>query len=896
MGACRCLLVFWAAICAVASAATAAEAVLRHDGRVRVDGCEIVPVIYVKGWNGVRPSGEYEIKSPGLARLRFMHYGRKIANATASLTQADGELPRLEYEIVAAEEFETETVACIIILPAAAAEGQPWRADAKMGTFHHPEGGGIGIAHGKCSAFGLTPGKGRLPLVLSSADPVDYLVQDDRKWADDYVVRLGDTHSRRFAKGDTFKVSFTLKSTARLEVKDAKPYVVSPGEEWIPLEYSRDIEQGSALDFSHMGFADAPAGKHGWLKNVGGHFEFEGLPGVPQRFYGVNLCGTANFPGHELADALVARFRRFGYNAIRVHHHDAGTVEGSADGLTLNAENMERLDYLLAAAMREGLYITTDIYVSRGRKIKRRHLGVDRDGTLDIQHFKALCAVYEPALENWKAYARNLLCHVNKYTGRRYIDEPALPLISLVNEGGFFMGWERGVRDDPRVIASWAEWLAAKRAADPSFAPGLSGDSLPEHFWASESYPFIAQWTGELEARMVSRMKAFLRSLGCRALLTNDNCGPHYASLQHATEEYDYIDDHFYVDHPSFLERPWSLPSKCPNRNPLLGNGNIAPATQAFTRMLDKPFTITEWNFSAPGRYRGAGGMLTGAMAALQGWDGLWRFAYSHSRDRLGNRDRRSLGYFDLASDPLSQASDRACLCLFMRGDMAPFTKGVALWDTPESASKERVLSAAPKWRDVAWRMRVGSCLSPDAAGGLRVLRREDADATEVVDGAEPCALRIDRERGAFTIDTSRTCGGFAMEGEIAAGHLAAVVSGSPAAVWVSSLDGAAIPMSRRLLLSHLTDVQGAGEKFADDEMTVLLGWGGPLLARSGTAEISLRLNDPKRYVVYELSTSGRRIHEIPATASDGRLRFTASVAGPAGARMLYEIAARQTP
>ena len=41
------------------------------------------------------------------------------------------------------------------------------------------------------------------------------------------------------------------------------------------------------------------------------------------------------------------------------------------------------------------------------------------------------------------------------------------------------------------------------------------------------------------------RMKAFVRGLGSRALLTNDNCGPHYAAKHGAAGEYDYIDDHF---------------------------------------------------------------------------------------------------------------------------------------------------------------------------------------------------------------------------------------------------------------------------------------------------------------------------------------------------------------
>ena len=52
------------------------------------------------------------------------------------------------------------------------------------------------------------------------------------------------------------------------------PLVIERGERWAPLEIRREPVPGSALDFSGMGLQDAPAGKHGWLKNVGGHFEF----------------------------------------------------------------------------------------------------------------------------------------------------------------------------------------------------------------------------------------------------------------------------------------------------------------------------------------------------------------------------------------------------------------------------------------------------------------------------------------------------------------------------------------------------------------------------------------------------------------------------------------------
>ena len=796
------------------------------DGSVAFGGYHLRPLVFQKGWISAQPKGGYEIKTPGKASVRMEHDGANVTDCTVSLAQIDGGKARIEYVFAAVKDVTLENIGCAFVLPAPKMDGRTWRSESKSGAFEH-QPHTINLGGGKTGFFEFLLADTGVTLRFSSDGGISYLVQDDRKWSDAYTIRLGELARRRYAKGERAVFSFVVSANEPLAVADHRPYVISSGAEWMPLDYRRNIESGSALDFSQMGFTDAPAGKYGWLRNAGGHFEFERRPGRPQRFYGVNLCGTANFPDHALADEMIVRFKRLGYNAIRVHHHDAGTVSGSADGLTLNADNMERLDYLLASAIREGLYVTTDTFVSRSRAIKWRHIGVDRNGLVDMQLFKALCAVYDPAFDNWAAYARNLMLHTNRYTGRRYADEPALPLISLVNEGGFFMGWSRGVRDDPRILANWKAWLSAKRAANPSFAAGMSADELPKSYWDKSTRPVVEQWAGELEVKMVARMKAYLRGLGCKALITNDNCGSHYTARNGLDGDYDYIDDHFYVDHPNFLDKPWRLPSRCPNVNPLLGDKPIMPVEHDWPRVPGKPFTITEWNFSGPGRYRGVGGILTGATGALQNWDGLWRFAYSHSRDSLGDADIRSPGYFDLASDPLSQASDRASICLFLRGDLLPHKD---------------------------------SC------------------------------LRIDRKRGSFTIDTPRTCGGFVPDGELSAGAMKATVSGAPATVWVHALDGGAVSQSRRLLLTHLTDVQGEGVKFMDESMKVLLKWGRRPLVRNGTADVTLHLLSAADYDVYALATSGRRLRKVESSADGDTLRFKASIARPDGACILYEI------
>ena len=53
------------------------------------------------------------------------------------------------------------------------------------------------------------------------------------------------------------------------------------------------------IDISFSFGNEKPAGKHGFLKVKGDHFEFE--DGTPGRFWGVCINASANFPEHAHA-------------------------------------------------------------------------------------------------------------------------------------------------------------------------------------------------------------------------------------------------------------------------------------------------------------------------------------------------------------------------------------------------------------------------------------------------------------------------------------------------------------------------------------------------------------------------------------------------------------------
>ena len=605
-----------------------------------------------------------------------------------------------------------------------------------------------------------------------------------------------------------------------------------------------------------------------------------------------------------------------------------------------NGDDIDRIDYLAAVAISNGLYLTTDLYVSR--KVAWRDIGFDRDGFAPNNVFKSLVALHEPAFENWASFARDFLLHENPYTGRRYIDEPGMPLICLINEGPMKWAWN-DIKKMDCMKAKWKEWrdcqnhqlsindtnqntnlCASVSPCETSFdwASIPSDPSSIANFLDSAAAQCFA---AEIERRAFEREKEFLVSIGCKALLTSQNCSDDQtmASLR---ETYDYVDNHCYLDHPKFLGKLWSGAFRLdPGGNPVkIESGSLVNA--AFTRIAGKPYTLTEWNLPGPGPYRGVGGLLMGTMAARQDWSGLWRFAYSHVERGLAD------GYgaphlFDLAVDPVNQASERAVMCLFMRGDMVPLETKVTLdVGAPRITPDGKPAANRPEWMDEAWRLQVGR------VAGERPLFTNDNchNCSQIanINSAPPVApqdtpdFAIDREAGTVIVATPHTCGVFAEGGAHTAGvlkvtlfatknakiakdnfdlqfvdngeHLEFVNNSlaSPTTVWATSLDGEPLETSSRILLTHLTDAQAEGNIFADRARNTLLKWGkGRTLVRSGAARVSLALAAPESCEVWGLATDGTRMERVPATAENGRLSFTADIDSGRGARLLYEIA-----
>ena len=438
-----------------------------------------------------------------------------------------------------------------------------------------------------------------------------------------------------------------------LVAADKEGYSLDPCDGWTPLVMRKGVQPGGATDFSGWKLQDAPAGKYGWLKRDGAHFRFENSPdGGRVKFYGINLVGGACRPAKEQTDALVARLVRCGYNAVRLHHiENKGGITTGTDGqagTALNSETLDRMDYLVAKCIAAGLYVSIDLYSCRA--VPWKALGVDKPGNAAYQEVKPFIYLTDAGFENWKAYAGNLLNHVNPYTGRAYKDEPGMPLICLVNEGALTQAWGT-VRELPLV--------AKALGRDPH---GVDTRS-----------PEFVRFCMDVETNGLPRMIGFVRSLGAKALLTDMNNGPHPPEKQAVREKWlDYFDNHVYIDHPSWLGARLKPPFRCRNIDILDypdGTGMSRADLAAAVRISSMPYTITEWNFCSPGEFRYQGGLYMAALAARGKWDGLWRFDYASRSSQMFDGVDEGLGFFCVTLDPVQQANERALVALYLRGD-----------------------------------------------------------------------------------------------------------------------------------------------------------------------------------------------------------------------------------
>lgn len=189
------------------------------------------------------------------------------------------------------------------------------------------------------------------------------------------------------------------------------------------------------------------------------------------RFVGSNMTGNSNLPETpEDADFLATSLARFGIGIMRLHFFDnpwSGIMKKDAERSMIDPEKLDRLDRMIYAFKKEGIYVNLNLHVARQLD--------ERDGFVKPKerpkYDKGLDNFEPRMIEFQKQYARDLLTHVNPYTKLSYCEDPCVAMIEINNENSVLASWHWGTLDTlPEPYLStlrelWNDWLAKKYAS-----------------------------------------------------------------------------------------------------------------------------------------------------------------------------------------------------------------------------------------------------------------------------------------------------------------------------------------------------------------------------------------------------------------------------------------------
>jgi len=711
----------------------------------------------------------------------------------------------------------------------------------------------------------------------------------------------------RFNLKDKPLVSLTFEPTAlavwmvvgaSLGESIPKPFISPPtyivaGDRWAPYKFDLSVLPGSIMDFSI--FNHAPAGKIGPIIEKNGHFVYQNDPTRRARLIGSNLCFSANYQPKEACKKMAENMARMGYNAVRFHHYDNSLSNFSGPDVTLNPVELDKLDYLFACCKEKGIYVTIDLHTIR---ILAKGLIPEADVSSNNEHvMKALVPISEPARKNWETFTRNLLTHVNPYTKMAWKDDPALFGICIMNEAN---------------LEFWVDqWPSIRELYQREFTRWLNGKNPI----SAERSRLYAQFLAETQLRSYERCKAFIRSLGCKALLTDDNFidSP---QTRFVRPHQDFNDNHIYRAALTPIHRWGALPAKSNQDNDLKTFASL-PMVMAKARVFGKPYTISEFNMAFPNRYRAESGLMMGAYGGLQDWDGLFRFAYAHAAQNTQNVN--ATVWMELALDPINLLSERISALLFARQDVKPANQSVPLALTRQEVfdpmiNEEDIQQA---YRNLGLQYRIGqwdlenSNIIPDSIYKAVGVAKDSPAAVKNVPYQQLSKSRLtamlknsDRiesdtgqivlfpRQGQMSVVTEKTeC--FALEEKQSlSGNVLTVKNNGPfSVVMLSAMDNRPLTQSQRLVLFHLTDSSNTNARYFDKECTVIEEWGTlPHLVRIGAVTLSMKADPSRKIKLWAVDMSGKRIAELPVKRTKDGFEFVLQTNQPTGGCMTYEL------
>ena len=482
-----------------------------------------------------------------------------------------------------------------------------------------------------------------------------------------------------------------------------------------------------ALDYSHL--LDAPAGKHGFVRARKGHLFFE--DGTRARFLGFNVAARSNTPDHDTADRMAARFASMGVNIIRLHAADAPVSDepcswascreaplldyAQGTGRHFNSEGLDRFDYFAAKLKEKGIYLHIDLVVARNF-VAGDGLDYPGDAGSCLKRFP----MYNPRLiELQKEYARELLCHINPYTGLALIDDPAVVTIQINNEESAIKGTMdtdarpemQPYRDEVQrrfnqfLLVKYGTREALRSAWTFDGVCALGEDEDPEQytvrgvdggFYQPVNEP-TGEWNGAVSParyadfmefgiqrnrQFYRMMKDWLHGIGVKVPIVCSNLLAGAADVYGHTDG-DLMENNSYFNHPILpLAAPDTYvvagPAEYVSSNPLTmqrGIGAMATTLLSLASVAivaGKPFMLSEWNEYGEHPFHSTAFLQTIAYACLNDWDGLILYNHHTSENWDDQPADEIRNVFDVYNDPAVICQWGFLATAFLKGLISP--------------------------------------------------------------------------------------------------------------------------------------------------------------------------------------------------------------------------------
>ncbi len=363
---------------------------------------------------------------------------------------------------------------------------------------------------------------------------------------------------------------------------------------------------------------------------------------------------------------------------------------------------------------------------------------------------------------------------------------------------------------------------------------------------------------------------------------------------------FDLVDTHAYWQHPHFPGRPWDQDNWTVKSLSMADHPLDATLSRlAWQRVAGKPHMVSEYNHPAPNPYAGEGPLMLAAIAALQDWDALFYYTWSHEESKT--KAGRIPAFFDIGQHPTIVANLPAAALLFRRGDVAAARQLITA-PLPPEAEIARIAQSGRVWNVLD----LGS-LGVDLTQAFEHRVALDLGATAVPPAAAPAAARTEwladtgelawrlpkKDQGLFEVRSPRSklLVGRSVGREVDLGHGVRVTPGKTSLGWctvaLSLLEGESFDRApRRALLSATAYTQNTGMVWKDEARTsVGTKWGvAPSLVEPVPATVSFApAAGPVR--LYPLDARGQRAGPAVEAAAGASLAL-----GPPHRTLWYEV------